>query len=1200
MEVVDGAMAEALRGRLRSYSRGSSGRSATPQQQAFNNGARASPVPMISRHYGSTVHGGVKNPTVVVADTAVIDLTQYHAPGERRGREERSPKYGSPKRALTRGHGANEAREIAPSSTTRVWDEPGVRGGGEQDRRASDSIPNSKYKQAVERLEAVRRRAAERDGSAAKSKAPAPAPAPPSPEVIDTEILTSKHERLVQQSLEYRKKSAVKEVIHLEDEDAKVDPNQGPSWSRLFLDTTAMRKGDDTRALTKNDDAKDYVSAFSYEFKKKRGDPDEQSDIIVIDDILEEFYESKPEVASRRSRNPTNGMNSLSAVAHSVAARYKGRNDPPVEKRGADKIQSIRKVKTDDRTPDKPNSLTTTPAANRDADKKAKSDDKSPDKSHSPTTTPAGQHVSRSLQKGGSAIASGLDRGSRIAIPNTPDGGATKNDEKRVSKADHSAGLAIERTKQSPKSSTNDIPSGPHGSTPPEHSAEPKVEVSQTSSPNPYLTPPDEQNEEKAKSLAEVRAKMLLTLRRRSASLEKILQDKSPLSLETANEPTLQSEDPKAAMSLSARSATKVSKRRRAASNIPSQLASPSQKPSVRRRAVSSSPARRRGIADNLSVSTAKADGDNDALAKINQMKKEESKKMSTGDDADTKPDKVEQMRSPQAIRKLQATSSPVVERIESQGSKMDVDSKPFQAVVQDCMTQTTELGGKQLLKNEDKEGIEIEQSAANYVKNLALGEAVSSESGFSGEMRDDVDTRETCPTIDLGKENAASKSIVETRNSNVETKPSADPYDSTGFVDHSVSESNSKRSDDSTSGEDNSSFVSTVDSSTVDSELESLEQEQEKYDSCSIPFAMHILENTCAWMERRDSSYCGQPASLFRRVEYRKDTVPSSNGKSNQRPTIANCFGGPPPRRGTGKRYDRVEKYNRSTSLMDGVSRHGPPDQSYLRDRDDGPKPSQVLQQRSQTPQPRETIKSGTHQQRSRKKKSVGFDTSADAQSVLTPKYSNTSKSKSKTAIKKPALKKSGPTEDVKRSQKQEVKKSRQAVEKQGQANCARSIPKVKSVDESRSRYAIRYEDAVRAAHSASPTTRWKSYQPSHDSSKDNSRGQSPSENEPPGRGSSPVDPIVVDTLAKQDPPADSPVNRDSIEVESSFSVKQSNSFASGPETVTRRRPQPEDNAKTVAVLSEEQRLAALSLAERLRNRASMLKRHRKLRGMG
>jgi len=1073
-----------------------------------------------------------------------------------------------------------------------------MRGGGEQDRRASDSIPNSKYKQAVERLEAVRRRAAERDGSAAKCKAAAPEPAPPSPEVIDTEILTSKHERLVQQSLQFRKMSALKEVIHLEDEDPKVELKQGPSWSRLFLDTTAMRKGGDKRALTKNDDAKDYVSAFSYEFKKKRGDPDEQSDIIVIDDILEEYYESKPEVASRRSRNPTKGtssyqpkkerMNSLSAVAHSVAERSKGRNDSP----GADKIESIGKVKPDDRTPDKPNSRTTTPVGNRDAEKKFKSDDKSPDKSHSPTTTPAGQKVSSPLQKGGHAIASGLNRGRRVAIPNAPDEGASKKDEKCVSKTDHSAGLATEGTKQSLMSSTDDTPSG-HGGTPSEPSAEPKVEVSQESSSNPYLTPPDKQTEEKAKILADARAKMLLTLRRRSASLEKRLQDNPPLSLETANELALQSEDPKAAMSKVAQNATKASKRRRAASNSPSQLASPPQKTLVRRRAVSSSPGRRRGIANNLSVSTEKAaDRDKDAPAEINQMKKEESKKMSTDDDADTKPDKIEQMRSMQAFRKRQESSSPVVESIESQGSNMDVDSKLLQVVVEDCTTQTTELGGKQLLKNEDEEGIEIEQSAANYVKNLALGEAVSTESDFSGEMRDDVDTRETSPTIDLGNKNAASEIIVETRNSNVETDPSADPYDSTGFVDHGVSESNSKRySDDSTSGEDNSSFVSIVDSSTVDSELESLEQE--KYDSCSIPFAMHILENTCAWMERRESLYCGQPSSLFRRVEYRKDSVPSNNGKRNQRPKIATCFGGPPPRRGTGKRYDRVEKYNRSTSLMDGASRHGPPDQSYLRDRADGPKPSQVLQERSQTPQPRETIKSGTHQQRSRKKKSVGFDTSADAQSVLTPKYSNTSKSKSKAAIKKPALKKSGTAEDVKRSQKQNVNTSRQAVEKHGQAYKARSIPSVNSVDESRSRYAIRYEEALRAAHSASPTTRWNSYQSSHNSSKDNIRGQSPSENEPPGRGGSPVDPIVVDTLVKQDPPADSPV-------ESSFSVKESISFASGPETVTRRRPQPEDHAKTAAVLSEEQRLAALSLAERLRNRAAMLKRHRKLRGMG
>jgi len=155
----------------------------------------------------------------------------------------------------------------------------------------------------------------------------------------------------------------------------------------------------------------------------------------------------------------------------------------------------------------------------------------------------------------------------------------------------------------------------------------------------------------------------------------------------------------------------------------------------------------------------------------------------------------------------------------------MEVHSKPFQAVAQDRTTQTTELGGKkllkndddggkQLLKNEDDEGIKIEQSAANYVKNLALGKAVSSESGFSGEMRDDVDTRETCPRNDLGNEKALSKSMVETRSSNVETYPSADPYDSTGFVDHGVSESNSKRySDDSTSGEDNGSFVSIIDS---------------------------------------------------------------------------------------------------------------------------------------------------------------------------------------------------------------------------------------------------------------------------------------------------------------------------------------------------------------------------------------------------
>lgn len=73
---------------------------------------------------------------------------------------------------------------------------------------------------------------------------------------------------------------------HNKDQDHR-EPSHHPgrrrAWKRLFIDTSAMKA---TQASTQ-DRTQDFLSAFSYEFKKPRNDTDgDHSDIIVLDDIL--------------------------------------------------------------------------------------------------------------------------------------------------------------------------------------------------------------------------------------------------------------------------------------------------------------------------------------------------------------------------------------------------------------------------------------------------------------------------------------------------------------------------------------------------------------------------------------------------------------------------------------------------------------------------------------------------------------------------------------------------------------------------------------------------------------------------------------------------------------------------------------------------------------------------------------------------
>lgn len=144
------------------------------------------------------------------------------------------------------------------SGPIRIW---------ESERPRPEHPPLSKYHKALERLEMVRRRTSERSAAFAK----------------DTDILTDKHEKLVQKSLEYRKNSALNEIIHVENEPTPTLLKSPRHSRRLFIDTSAMEEVLEDKTSPR-ETIKDFMSAFSYEFKKT--DLDEQSDVIFIDDIL--------------------------------------------------------------------------------------------------------------------------------------------------------------------------------------------------------------------------------------------------------------------------------------------------------------------------------------------------------------------------------------------------------------------------------------------------------------------------------------------------------------------------------------------------------------------------------------------------------------------------------------------------------------------------------------------------------------------------------------------------------------------------------------------------------------------------------------------------------------------------------------------------------------------------------------------------
>jgi hypothetical protein len=132
----------------------------------------------------------------------------------------------------------------------------------------------SEYQRAKNRLNMARR-----DASSRRSVASLP----------DMKSLTRKHEQLVEKSTEYKKSIAdVIEIIHIEND--QVIQTTKSCNSRLFIDTSDMERILDDNASPQKE-GNDLLSAFAYEFKKKGND--EQSDIIVIDDILAQKKETK-------------------------------------------------------------------------------------------------------------------------------------------------------------------------------------------------------------------------------------------------------------------------------------------------------------------------------------------------------------------------------------------------------------------------------------------------------------------------------------------------------------------------------------------------------------------------------------------------------------------------------------------------------------------------------------------------------------------------------------------------------------------------------------------------------------------------------------------------------------------------------------------------------------------------------------------
>jgi hypothetical protein len=195
--------------------------------------------------------------------------------------------------------------------------------------------PKSEYHMAKERLMSQRRQNSHKNSTRTAST---------KTDAADVLHLTQKHEALVRKSSEYRNNNsngtnsgAMIEVIHIENDQPPLStspknyaspkhyashtspkslasPSSPKSYSnRLFIDTSDMVKLlEEVTPLRRNKyDDNDLVSAFGYEFKKR--DNDEQSDIIVIDDVIR----------SETKRSSGGDQKTLASIAgQNVAARY--------------------------------------------------------------------------------------------------------------------------------------------------------------------------------------------------------------------------------------------------------------------------------------------------------------------------------------------------------------------------------------------------------------------------------------------------------------------------------------------------------------------------------------------------------------------------------------------------------------------------------------------------------------------------------------------------------------------------------------------------------------------------------------------------------------------------------------------------------------------------------------------------------------
>lgn len=210
----------------------------------------------------------------------------------------------------------------------------------------------SKYEQALDRLAQIRHRATRTktpsattttmkvisgtsDTSTPVTSLLARKPREPNGSFLLGEHNASKHERLVQKSIVSRKtalapsgdtlslpplastksstgsvKSSLSEIIRLDDKVVSDDPPSQPvNHARLFIDTFIVSKDLEKANAESRKVSKDFMSAFSYEFKKKP-DPEEQSDIIYIDDILDDKQDGRERILMRTSssdENPNTG-----------------------------------------------------------------------------------------------------------------------------------------------------------------------------------------------------------------------------------------------------------------------------------------------------------------------------------------------------------------------------------------------------------------------------------------------------------------------------------------------------------------------------------------------------------------------------------------------------------------------------------------------------------------------------------------------------------------------------------------------------------------------------------------------------------------------------------------------------------------------------------------------------------------------------